>query len=117
MTYLSFGIRDLLWAMVVVALVLGWWLDKNHRDAALAGVKKRHDAELLIQRKEWERTKETLEDQIEMNRDRSEALQSFLRDTNRWDEYDEYVKKKFPWLHHDGLPPTSVPEEMQFAAY
>jgi len=26
---MRFTIRDLLWAMVVVALALGWWLDKR----------------------------------------------------------------------------------------
>ena len=29
MTYLRFGIRDLLWAMVVVGLAFGWSLDHN----------------------------------------------------------------------------------------
>jgi hypothetical protein len=27
MTYLRFGIRDLLWAMVVLGLVIAWWLE------------------------------------------------------------------------------------------
>jgi hypothetical protein len=27
--WLSFGVRDLLWAMVVVGLGLGWWLDRS----------------------------------------------------------------------------------------
>jgi hypothetical protein len=27
--WLSFGIRDLLWAMVVVGLVIGWWVDRT----------------------------------------------------------------------------------------
>ena len=36
--WLSFGIRDLLWAMVVVGLALGWWEESRHsfRDADLA---------------------------------------------------------------------------------
>jgi|GEM_PF-2991507 len=29
MTYLRFGVRDLLWAMVVVGLVIGWWVDRR----------------------------------------------------------------------------------------
>ena len=29
MTYLRFGIRDLLWAMVVVGLVIGWGDDRS----------------------------------------------------------------------------------------
>lgn len=33
MTYLRFGIRDLLWAMIVVGLASGWWLD--HRNDAI----------------------------------------------------------------------------------
>jgi hypothetical protein len=27
--WLSFGIRDLLWAMVVVGLLIGWWQDRK----------------------------------------------------------------------------------------
>jgi hypothetical protein len=27
--YLRFGIRDLLWAMVVVGLVIAWWADRS----------------------------------------------------------------------------------------
>ena len=37
--WLSFGIRDLLWAMVVVGLGIGWWADRQklnrYRDALL----------------------------------------------------------------------------------
>jgi len=29
MTYLRFGIRDLLWAMAVMGLVIGWWSDRR----------------------------------------------------------------------------------------
>jgi len=32
--WLSFGIRDLLWAMVVVVLLLGWW--SEHRSVQRA---------------------------------------------------------------------------------
>jgi hypothetical protein len=28
--WLSFGIRDLLWAIVVCGIGLGWWLDRSH---------------------------------------------------------------------------------------
>jgi len=31
--WLSFGIRDLLWAMVVVGLVIGWWLERRNHAA------------------------------------------------------------------------------------
>jgi hypothetical protein len=34
--WLSFGIRDLLWAMVVVGLAVGWWLDHRHLSAQCA---------------------------------------------------------------------------------
>jgi hypothetical protein len=27
--WLSFGIRDLLWAMVVVGMGIGWWMDRS----------------------------------------------------------------------------------------
>jgi hypothetical protein len=30
--WLSFGIRDLLWAMVVVGLAIGWWTEKRFSD-------------------------------------------------------------------------------------
>jgi hypothetical protein len=31
MTYLRFGIRDLLWAMVMVGLAIGWWSEYPRR--------------------------------------------------------------------------------------
>ena len=34
MTYLRFGVRDLLWAMVVLGLALGWW--RTYRRVAVA---------------------------------------------------------------------------------
>jgi hypothetical protein len=37
--WLSFGIRDLIWSMVVVGLAIGWWQDRqtlgSYRDALL----------------------------------------------------------------------------------
>ena len=30
MTYLRFGIRDLLWAMALLAMGLGWWLEYRY---------------------------------------------------------------------------------------
>jgi hypothetical protein len=29
MIYLRFGIRDLLWAMALIGMGLGWWLDRS----------------------------------------------------------------------------------------
>lgn len=29
MTYFRFGIRDLHWAMALIGMALGWWLDRS----------------------------------------------------------------------------------------
>ena len=31
--WLTFGIRDWLWAMVVVGLILGWWVERQQHHA------------------------------------------------------------------------------------
>lgn len=45
MTYLRFGIRDLLWAMALIGTGLGWWLE--HRSD--------REQRLINQANEWSR--------------------------------------------------------------
>jgi len=43
MTYLRFGIRDLLWAMVVMGLAIGWWLDHSNQTTSFRRLKAEHE--------------------------------------------------------------------------
>ena len=36
---MKFSIRDLLWLTVVVALALGWWLDRSYLDQQVRALK------------------------------------------------------------------------------
>ena len=49
MTNLRFGIRDLLWAMVVVGLAIGWWADRERWRSTVAEAEaRRTSAELNL---------------------------------------------------------------------
>jgi hypothetical protein len=42
-----FTIRDVLWLTVVVALVVGWWIDRSHLSDTISALRTR-DAELRM---------------------------------------------------------------------
>jgi hypothetical protein len=52
---LRFTIRDLLWLTVVVALIVGWWFDRNRLIAAQGGYKIHTEADghVMLQGSAW----------------------------------------------------------------
>ena len=52
--WLSFGIRDLLWAMVVVGLLIGWWLNHDRSNVQQAQAERIANLEQLLFQREVE---------------------------------------------------------------
>jgi hypothetical protein len=48
MTYLRFGIRDLLWAMALLGMGIGWWVDRRDTGERLATVEWQLDSVISL---------------------------------------------------------------------